>query len=122
SFTVVSMAASFARGAGACTPRCNGARAAQAGRPPWKAAFGHISIAPGRSSAVQAVHAAGLEELAGPVAGVQARHRDIAAGAWRMHELAVADVDADVVDALAAAAEEHQVAGGKRRAVHLFAV
>src|SRR5690606_17371100 len=35
---------------------------------------------------------------------------------------AVAEVDADVVDALAAAAEEHQVAGGQRITVHLLPV
>src|SRR3546814_19909563 len=38
-----------------------------------------------------------------------------------MHEAAVAQVDADVVDALAATAEEHQVAGAQRAAVDLLA-
>src|SRR3546814_14298512 len=38
-----------------------------------------------------------------------------------MHEAAVAQVDADVVDALAAAAEEHQVAGAQRITVDLLA-
>src|SRR3546814_20525724 len=50
-------------------------------------------------------------ELVAPVAVDQARHHDVLAGARGMHEAAVAQVDADVVDALAAAAEEHQVAG-----------
>src|SRR3546814_110608 len=55
--------------------------------------------------------APGLHELVAPVAVDQARHHDVLAGARGMHEAAVAQVDADVVDALAAAAEEHQVAG-----------
>src|SRR3546814_13846121 len=55
--------------------------------------------------------APGLHELVAPVAVDQARHHDVLAGARGMHEAAVAQVDADMVDALAAAAEEHQVAG-----------
>src|SRR5690606_14729564 len=49
--------------------------------------------------------APGFEELAAPVA-VELRHRHLAAGARGVHEAAFAEVDADVVDA-AAAAEEH---------------
>src|SRR5690606_13425890 len=48
-------------------------------------------------------------------------HGDVAAGARRVHEAAVAKVDADVVDP-AATAEEHQVARGQLGAVHLLAL
>src|SRR5690606_30348154 len=66
--------------------------------------------------------AAGLQEPAAPVAGVELRDGHVASGARGVQETAFADVDADVVDALAAAAEEHQVAGHQRGAFDLLAV
>src|SRR5690606_26796458 len=48
-------------------------------------------------------------------------YRDLAPGARRVHEVALAQVDADVVDAALAASEEHQVAGRELAAVDDFA-
>src|SRR5690606_36584531 len=48
-------------------------------------------------------------------------YRDLAPGARRVHEVALAQVDADVVDAALATAEEHQVAGRELAAVDDFA-
>src|SRR5690606_12094010 len=56
-----------------------------------------------------------------PVALGEAGHHHVLAGARGMHEAAIAEVDADMVDTLAAAAEEHQVTGAERAAVHLLA-
>src|SRR5690606_32211531 len=77
-----------------------------------------------RGSAVAAElrHATRLQEPAGPVAVVELGDGDVAAGPRGVQEAALADVDADVVDALAAAAEEHQVARDQRAAVDLDAV
>src|SRR5690606_23736723 len=66
--------------------------------------------------------AAGLQEPAAPVAGVELRDGHVAAGARGMQEAALADVDANVVDALAAAAEEHQIARDQRGALDLLAI
>src|SRR5690606_38979520 len=66
-------------------------------------------------------HAPRLHELAGPVAAVQARDHHVLAGARGVHEAAVAHVDAHMVHAPATAAEEDQVAGAERVALHLLA-
>lgn len=48
-------------------------------------------------------HAARLQELARPVAGMQARDHHVLAGTGSMHELAVAAADAHMVDTAATA-------------------
>src|SRR5690606_22316765 len=74
------------------------------------------------SAVAEPGHPARLQEPAGPVAGVELGHGHVAPGAGGMQEAALADVDADMVDALATAAEEHQVAGHQGRALDLLAV
>src|SRR5437879_89281 len=55
-------------------------------------------------------------ETARPVHEPHVFDPHLAAGAWRMDELAVADVDADVREGPLQGVEEHQVAGPELRA------
>src|SRR5690606_38346177 len=63
------------------------------------------------SAVAERGHPARLQEPAGPVAGVELGHGHVAPGAGGVQGAALADVDADVGDALATAAEEHPLAG-----------
>ena len=79
-----------------------------------KAAFAAFAENPGRCVRLLRSDPACLEELLAPVTGGEVGHFHVLAGARGVDELAVADIDADVVDMLAATAEEHQVAFDQR--------
>src|SRR5690606_27235186 len=89
---------------------------------PGAAFFACSDVRGGSALGAEPRHPACLQELAAPVAGVEFRHGDVATGTRRVQEAAFADVDADMVDALAATYEERWVARHQRGAFHLLAV